>query len=132
MSEQSPVQQIGNLVRYWVHYDNTITTLNKQTKAARDMRTTYETQILDSLKTSNIVDPVIQIGDGRLIVSADKHTAPLTFTSLDSLLHQYYGKKPGSKDETADILKFIKENRETTVTPCLKRQASRVRSRSKE
>jgi hypothetical protein len=75
------------------------------------------------------MNPVIQIGGGgRLIVSEDKHTTPLTFTNIESLLHQYYAKKPGTRDETADIIKFIKEKRETTTTPCLKRQGA-ARSR---
>jgi len=127
----SPTQQIGNLVRHWVHYDNAIAELNKQVKAARDARNNYEAQVLQMLKASNMTNPVIQIGSGRLIVSEDKHHAPLSFTSLESMLNQYYAKKPGARDETADILKFIKTNRETTLTSCLKRQGV-PRTRSNE
>ena len=125
------IQQIGNLIRYWVHYDNSLIDLNKKVKSTRETRNSYETQILQMLKTSSMTNPVIQIGGGRLIVSEDKHNAPLTFTNLESLLHQYYAKKPGARDETADIIKFVKANRESTVTTCLKRQgAPRSRSNS--
>jgi hypothetical protein len=124
------VQQIGNLIRHWVFYDNTIAELNKKVKQARESRNNYEAQALQLLRASSLANPVIQIGGGgRLIVSEDKHTAPLTFTNVESLLHQYYAKKPGTKDETADIIKFIKANRETTLTQCLKRQGA-ARSRS--
>ena len=125
------IQQIGNLIRYWVYYDNSMTELNKKIKSARESRNNYEAQILQTLKTTNMTNPVIQIGGGRLIVSEDKHNAPLTFTNLESLLHQYYAKKPGARDETADIIKFVKANRTSTVTTCLKRQgAPRSRSNS--
>jgi hypothetical protein len=116
-------EQIGNLIRHWVFYDTKLAELNKQIKSLRDSRNAYETQALQMIKTMNMNNPVIQIGGGgRLIVSEDKHSAPLTFTNLESLLRQYYAKKPGARDETADIIKFIKANRETTTTPCLKRQ----------
>ena len=116
-------EQIGNLIRHWVFYDTKLTELNKQIKSLRDSRNAYEAQALQMIKTMNMNNPVIQIGGGgRLIVSEDKHSAPLTFTNLESLLRQYYAKKPGARDETADIIKFIKANRETTTTPCLKRQ----------
>ena len=116
-------EQIGNLIRHWVFYDTKLTELNKQIKSLRDSRNAYEAQALQMIKTMNMNNPVIQIGGGgSLIVSEDKHSAPLTFTNLESLLRQYYAKKPGARDETADIIKFIKANRETTTTPCLKRQ----------
>jgi len=118
-----PTEQIGNLIRHWVFYDTKITDLNKQVKSARDSRNAYEAQTLQMMSAMSLKNPVIQIGGGgRLIVSEDKHTAPLTFTTIESLLHDYYAKKPGARDETADIIKFIKANREVTVSPCLKRQ----------
>jgi hypothetical protein len=128
----SSVEQIGNLIRYWVHYDTNIAALNKQVKAARDMRTSYEAQILQKLKETQVVNPVIQIGGGRLIVSEDKHSTPLTFANIETLLNQYYAKKPGARNETPDIIKFIKENREVTSTPCLKRQGAPRSRRSDE
>lgn len=125
------IQQIGNLIRHWVHYDDTITDLNKQLKTVRDMRRSYETNILHMLKATNMVNPVIQIVGGRIIVGEDKQQESLNYTNLQSILHQYYAKKPGARDETDDIMKFIKANREMRSTPCLKRQgAARSRSRS--
>jgi hypothetical protein len=122
-------EQIGNLIRHWVFYDTKLAELNKQIKSLRESRNAYEAQALQLITTMNLKNPVIQIGGGgRLIVSEDKHSAPLTFTNIESLLHQYYAKKPGARDETADIIKFIKEKRETTTTPCLKRQGA-ARSR---
>jgi hypothetical protein len=116
-------EQIGNVIRHWVFYDTKIADLNKQVKSARESRNAYEAQALQLMSAMSLKNPVIQIGGGgRLLVSEDKHTAPLTFTSIESLLHDYYATKPGARDETTEIIKFIKANREVTVTPCLKRQ----------
>lgn len=123
MTGGTPVEQIGNLIRYWVHYDNKLAELNKELKTLRATRNKYEADILQKLRDNNIMNPVIQTGAGRLIIGEDKHSAPLTFANIETLLHKYYTKKQG-RDETADIIKFIKENRETTVTPYLKRQGA--------
>lgn len=115
------IQSIGNLIRYWVHYDTTLTNLNKQVKQVRDARNAYEAQVLTAVKSANMTNPVIQIAGGRILVGEDRHSQPLTFKSLETHLHQYYRQRPGARDETADILKFIKSQREVTVTPSLRR-----------
>lgn len=119
--QQLNMQQIGNLVRFWVHYDSMVSELNKQVKSARDVRNNYERQILQSLKSSNMANPVIQIAGGRITVAEEKHQQPLNYKTLETMLHQYYRQKPGSRDETADILKFLKTNRQTEVGQILKR-----------
>ncbi len=118
---QPPIQQIGNLVRYWVHYDNILQKLNKEVKEARDHRKNYETQILQGLHTARLTNPVIQITGGRIVVSEERHHAPLSLKSLELLLHQYHRMKPGRPDETRDIMNFIKSNRTVDVAESLKR-----------
>jgi hypothetical protein len=112
---------VGKLVRYWVHYDNKIAELNKEVKRMRDMKYTYEQQILSYLANSTLANPVIQIGGGRIIVGQDKSQQPLSYTMLESTLTKYYALKPGSKNETSDILKFIREQRTSQISSCLKR-----------
>jgi hypothetical protein len=114
-------QQVGNLVRYWVHYDTQIAALNRQLRKLREERQMTESQILTSFQAAHIPNPVIQIAGGRLVIGQERHTQPLTFKLLESLLHQYYRQKIGLKDETDSILKFIKEQREVITTPSLKR-----------
>jgi hypothetical protein len=110
-------------VRYWVHYDTNLQALNKQVKATRDARNAYETQILQGLRTANMgANPVIQIAGGRILVSEERYQQPLSIRAIEEFLHQYYRQKPGARDETADILKFIKAQRKVEMTPCLRRQ----------
>jgi hypothetical protein len=115
------LESIGNLIRHWVHYDNAIAAMNKQIKNLRDLKTTYESQVLQMLQSSTMKQPVIQIAGGRILVGEDKASQPLSFTMLESMLNKYYASKPGSRSETKEILKYIRENRTTQVSPCLRR-----------
>ena len=135
MATPTPVnlESIGNLIRHWISYDNSIAELNKQVKNLRDLKSTYESQIIQMLQASPMKQPVIQITGGRILVTDDKVSQPLSFTMLEDMLDRYYAAKPGSRPETKEILKFIRENRTTQVTPCLKRiTAQKVRTRDKE
>jgi hypothetical protein len=125
------MEAIGNLIRYWVHYDNTLTALNKQAKTVRDTRNNYEAQILQAFKAANLTNPIVQIAGGRLTVGEERHTQPLSYKNLELMLHLYYRQRPGSRDETADILKFIKAERTSESTACLRRSHT-GRSRSKD
>ena len=115
------LESFGNLVKHWVHYDNAIAELNKQIKNLRDLKSAYEKQVLQQLQSSSIKHPVIQITGGRLLVGEDKVSQPLSFTMLEGMLNNYYAKKPGSHNETKDILKFIRENRTIQSSPTLRR-----------
>jgi hypothetical protein len=124
-------QQLANLVRYWVHYDSILAGLNKDAKLAREARAGYEGQIVTMLRASNLQHPVIQIGGGRLVLAEEKHQQPLSFKNLELLLHQYYRTRPGSRDETPEILKFIRANREVEVSTTLRRQKATSRAKEK-
>jgi hypothetical protein len=114
-------ESIGKLVQYWVYYNNKIKELNNETRRLRATEAAYEQQILQLLKSSNMMNPVIQIGDGRIIIGEDKNQQPLSYSMLETTLTNYYAGKPGSKNETQDILKFIRQQRSVKSTPCLKR-----------
>jgi len=128
-------EAIGNLVRNWVHCDNQITELNRQKRTIQASQDAYEQQILQQLKASNMVNPVIQIGGGRIVVSQMKHQQPLSYSMLETTLTKYYSLKPGAKNETKDILAFVRAQRSVHTTPSLKRMTnptSRSRSVSRE
>jgi hypothetical protein len=119
------MQDLGNIIRQWVHFDTLVANFNKQVHNARQFRDKIEKEILQKLKGSNYEKAVIQIAGGRIIVSDEKHTQPLTFKTLEELLHEYYRQRPvqhQNKDETADILKFIKTHRSFETYYKLKRQ----------
>jgi len=129
----SNLDTFGNLVRHWVHYDDAIVTMNKQMKNLRDLKQTYEAQVLRMIESMKMTRPVIQIAGGRLLVGEDKSQQPLSFTMLETMLDKYYAAKPGARPETKEILKYIRENRTSQVTPCLKRHMTqKTRSEDKK
>ena len=124
MALQNPASNgmgdMGDLIRYWAHYDMMLAGLNKKIRDVRELRANYERQVLERLRTLKAENAIIQIVGGRISVTEDKYVQPLSFKSLESMLHQYYTKK-GRADETADIVAFIRNQRQTEVSKCLKR-----------
>jgi hypothetical protein len=117
------MSDLGNQVRHWVHYDNLVSKLNKEVQINRNTRDKYEQDIIQKLKVAKYEKAVLQIAGGRILMTDDKYTKPLTFTTLEESLHAYFRQKPTPvKDETLDILKFIKNNRTIEITQKLKRQ----------
>jgi len=86
----------------------------------RNLKHTYEAKALELLKARNMTAPVIQVTGGRILIAEDKSSEALTFTLLQTMLDEYYASKPGSKNETKDILKYIREHRTTETKPCLR------------
>lgn len=123
-------QELGNIVRNWVHYDNLTSSLSKQTQSARKIRDEFETKILQQLHVHNMETAVIQIQGGRLVVSEEKHTQPLTLSRIEEGLHAFYAEqklKSGGRpvsDETGSIMKFLKSHRDVEVVKRLKKQAA--------
>ena len=103
-------EDIANLVRSYVHYDNLTASLNKQTQNARTVRDEFEKRIIKELDDKNMKHAIIQIVGGKLQIVEEKKIAPLTFNSLESSLHKYFIEHKES-DITSDLIKFIKTQR---------------------
>ena len=115
-------QGLAEMVRSWVHFDNLAATFNRQAQQARTARARWESQVIDYLRNSKMINAIIQIAGGRLTVHEEKHANPLTLQRLEQLLHEYFGKRPpGSIDETVDILTYIKTHRGATIETKLKK-----------
>lgn len=124
MAEQTQQLAAGlpEMIRSWVHYDNLAATHNRLAQQARTARSLWEKQVIEYMRTNNLMNATIQITNGRLTVHEEKHAQPLTVQRLESLLHEYFNTKPmGSDDETADILEFIKKNRVHVIETKLKK-----------
>ena len=119
---QLNTQSLAEMIRSWVHFDNLAATFTRQSQQARTARSRWEVQIIDYLRQTSMVNAIIQIAGGRLTVNEEKHANPLTLQRLESLLHEYFSKRPaGSNDETSDIMAYIKSNRGTNVETRLKK-----------
>ncbi len=122
---QANTQELANSVRSWVHFDNLATSLSKQASNARKLRDEFENNIITTLQTNHMENATIQIHGGKLVITDDKHSQPLTFTRLEEQLHKYFLEKRvqnlNAPDETTEILKFLRKNREVEITKKLKK-----------
>ncbi len=110
---------IGTYVRYWLHYKNLASSLYKQFGAARKVQDDYEKQVIGTLQRSGMEKATIQINGGNIHVVDKREPNPLSLTKIEELLHGYYRQK-GGKDETMDIMTFIRANRGYTLSKSLK------------
>ena len=113
-------EDIANLIRNYVHYDNLAISLQKQTNNARVVRDDFEKRIIGELKKTNMENAIIQIGGGKLKVVEEKHPSPLTYKALEESLHNYFTEKK-QNDNTLEIIKFIKTNRSVEINSKLKK-----------
>ena len=116
---------IGTYVRYWLHYSNMASSFFKQFGAVRKIRDDYEKQIITNLQQNNMEKATIQINNGRIHVVEKKEPNPLSLTRIEELLHGYY-KQKGGKDESLDIMTFIRANRGYTSNKSLKQSGLQV------
>jgi len=110
---------IGTYVRYWLHYSNLASTFFKQFGSVRKVRDDYEKQVIVYLQTNGMEKATIQTHNGRINVVDKREPNPLTLAKIEELLHMYYRKR-GGKDETLDIMTFIRANRGYTTAKSLR------------
>ncbi len=110
---------IGTFVRYYLHYSNLASSFYKQYGAAKKVKDDYEKQIINTLQQTGMEKATIQIGDGQINVIDKREPNQLSLTKIEDLLHSYFRQR-GGRDETAEIMTFIRANRGYTISKLLK------------
>ena len=110
-------------VRHWVHFDNLSESLQKQVTNARAKRSEFEDRILRLLDTTGMRNAVLQITGATLQRATKPKQSDLSWTFLESSLHDYY-KAKGRPDETAAIMEFVQASRTTKHTEYLKKTST--------
>ncbi len=110
---------IGTFVRYWLHYSNLASSFYKQYGSAKKVKDDYEKQIISTLQQNGMENATIQIGGGQINVVDKREPNQLSLTKVEELLHGYFRQR-GGKDETMDIMTFIRGNRGYTINKYLK------------
>jgi len=111
---------IGNYVRNWLHYDNLASSFYKQSMSARKLKDDYESKIVGHLLQSGNPNVIIQINGGRIHMADDRKPHQLSLAKIEELLHAYY-RSQNMKDETLDIMTFIRGNRGYDIKKVLKK-----------
>jgi hypothetical protein len=100
-------------VRNWIHYEQLASGLYRQAINARKVRDEYEERIMSSLERRKLMNAVLQLKQGKFKVMQETTTAPLSLTNIEGLLHLYFKSKGAAgRDETSEILSFIKQHRQ--------------------
>lgn len=110
---------IGTYVRYWLHYNNLASSFYKQYGSAKKVKDDYEKQIISTLQQNGMEKATIQIGGGRIHVIDKREPNQLSLTKIEDLLHGYFRQR-GGRDETGEIMTFIRGNRGYTMNKSLK------------
>jgi len=110
---------IGTYVRYWLHYSNMASSFFKQFGSVRKIRDDYEKQIINTLQQNGMEKATIQINNGQIRVIDKREPNPLTLSKVEELLHGYFRQR-GGRDETMDIMTFIRANRGYSTNKALK------------
>jgi hypothetical protein len=103
-------------IKEWVSVDNELRILTEHVKELRDKRNEVNNNIIRYVETNQLTNSTIQLSDGLLKFNNQKTYAPLTYTFLQETLTDIL-----SIEQTTQIIKYIKEKRETQSTICIKR-----------
>lgn len=111
-------------VRNWIHYDTLASSLYKQAINARKVREGYEEKILESLERRKMLNAMLQLKQGKYQAVEEVHNSPLSFAAIEGILHAYFKSKGATaRDETLDIIAFMKQHRQQTRTLRLRKVA---------
>jgi len=111
---------IGTYVRYWLHYSTLASSLYKQFCSAKKVQDDYGEKIINTLQQKGLENAIIQINGGQLSVAQKRQPNQLSLSKIQELLHSYF-KHRGGKDETMDIMTFVKGNRGYSIQKFVKK-----------
>lgn len=114
---------IGSFVRNWLHYDGLASSFYRQSTRARQVRDEFETKIVDTLRQNRMENAVIQINGGHLSLAEERNPRQLTLPRIEELLRGYYARR-GGKDETPEIMAYIRGNREVDTVVRLRKSST--------
>jgi hypothetical protein len=112
--------ELADAVRQWVHFDNIGEHLNKQVANVRQLRSTYETKIIDILTRNNMRGATLKVSGASLQCASRFKQGDLSWSLLEGQLHEYF-KVQGKRDETAEIIEFLQKNRGGKTVEYLKK-----------
>lgn len=114
-------EELSTLIRNWVHYSKLSATLSKQYKNTQELSEIYEKRINDYLMLRNIENAKIKTTEGTMRFTQETCRNDLTLSSLEHTLNGYFSQKNKGENETKNIMKYIHEHRNYSVTRKLRK-----------
>lgn len=112
-------EQFIQNIKKWVLLDSQLKIVNEKTKKMREMKHDLTRQISD-YSNNHKINNKIAISDGELRITEKREYSPLTFTYIQECLQKII-----SEQEQVDfIMNYLKENREISIAPDIRRTFS--------
>jgi|UniRef100_A0A6C0IPD1 hypothetical protein len=111
------MDRFQNNIQKWVEVDNKLKKLNEEIRAYRNQKNELADQIHSVVETNNLNKAVIEISDGSLKFNTVKNTSPLTLKFISKCLSECIS----NVDTVDNLLKYIKNQRESKYIPQIKR-----------
>ena len=116
-----PKTKFAENVRKWVAIDTQIRYVNEKAKTLRELKRDTTAQLCDYITTHRLEQRKIEITDGELKMFSKTEYQTLTFTYVEECLDKLIP----NKEHVQYIIKYMKENRNTTVTSDIRRTFSK-------
>jgi hypothetical protein len=113
----SPKAQFIEDVRKWALIDSQLKIVNEKTRKMRSMKNELSEKICTYISDNNLPENKVKISDGELRVYDKKEYSPLSYSYLEKKLNDIIT----NKEQVEYIINYLKENREITTSPDIKR-----------
>lgn len=105
-------------IKEWMTCDDVIQDLNSQLKELRNKRSEIKVKLTHYMETKQLTQTKFQLSDGSTFKYCNAtQYRPITYKFLKDCLNKYFN----DEQLSTNICNFIKENREKTITPDIRR-----------
>lgn len=120
-SESTNREQLIENVQKWVILDQQLQLMNEKSKKIREMKSQMTVNISEYVRSNNLKTN-IGISNGELRIYEKKDYQPLTYTYVEKSLNAVIK----DKSHVDYIMKYLKDNREITITSDIKRISTKL------
>jgi len=113
----NPKTQFVEDVRKWAMIESQLKIVNEKTRKMRNMKNELSEKICNYIIDNKVSDNKVKISDGEIRVYDKKEYSPLTFGYIEKSLSNLIS----DKEKVEYIVAYLKENREITTSPDIKR-----------
>jgi len=114
-------QRLVTAIRNYVHMDNLVESLNKQTTNARTLRTKHETEAIGLMHQMGLGASTIQISGSALQIKPQRTPAGLTWGFLEREVGAWAASAGIPATRATGLIKWLQEHREIRETECLQK-----------
>jgi hypothetical protein len=113
----NPKAQFVEDVKKWAMIESQLKIVNEKTRKMRNLKNELSEKICNYIIENKVSDNKVKISDGEIRVYDKKEYSPLTFGYIEKSLSNLIS----DQEKVEYIVAYLKENREITTSPDIKR-----------